>query len=474
MDLKKDQTKLRQLPGVDVIIKQQEIASLTSKYGHELVIQITRQIIDDIRSEILKGKKVPGIQQICEEVLNLTDKLTTPSLKKVINATGIIIHTNLGRAPLGEKVLEDLKDIILGYSNLEYDLSKGSRGERNRHILSLLKLITGAEDAIVVNNNAAGIILSLNILARDKEVIISRGELIEIGGSFRIPEIMAASGAKMTEVGTTNKTHLSDYADAINERTAVILKVHKSNYAIRGFAQEVSLSDLVALAHSKGLPVIYDIGSGLLRKPKGLPLQDEPDVKTSIKKGADLITFSGDKLLGGPQAGIIAGKKKYVSLLAKAPLMRALRVGKLTLGSLTCVMSRYLDDQSLIQSLPLFDMLEKNEKQLKEKAEILLDKLRISGIKAKVKKSIGQCGGGTLPILELNSYAVALVSDLQSQKQRSHFAEKLFRRLMTSDFPVIAVLRQGEIVFDVLTVFEKDFPYLVSAICEAIKKEKKK
>jgi len=469
--VKKNQEKLRQLPGVDIIIKQKEIAELISTHGHELVTHVSRQVIDDIRNNVLNGKNIPTTQQISEKISALVKNLINPSLKKVINATGIIIHTNLGRAPLGEKVLEDLRDIILGYSNLEFDLTKASRGQRNRHIVSLLKFITGAEDAVVVNNNAAGIILSLNVLAKDKEVIISRGELIEIGGSFRIPEIMAASGAKMVEVGTTNKTHLSDYANAINEDTALILKVHKSNYAIKGFAEEVSLSELVEFAHSKGLPVIYDIGSGLLRKPKKIPLQEEPDVKTSIKDGVDLITFSGDKLLGGPQAGIIAGKKDYVSLLAKAPLMRALRVGKLTLATLSFVIRRYLDDQTLAQSLPLYSMLEKSEEELKVKAETIVNKLNKSGIKAKVVKSIGQCGGGTLPILELNSFAVALISDHKSQKERSHFAENIFQKLLTLDYPVIGILRQGEILFDVLTLFENDFSYIESAIAETVLKE---
>jgi L-seryl-tRNA(Ser) seleniumtransferase len=471
MSLEKDQAKLRQLPGVDIIIKKKEIAQLISKYGHELITQIIRQVIDDTRNDILIDKNIPSNEQISANVSNLFRNLMTPSLKKVINATGIIIHTNLGRAPLGAKVLDDLKDITLGYSNLEFDLNIASRGERNRHIIPLLKFITQAEDAIVVNNNAAGIILALNVLAKDKEVIISRGELIEIGGSFRIPEIMVASGAKMVEVGTTNKTHLSDYANAINENTALILKVHKSNYAIKGFAEEVSLSELVQFAHSKKLPVIYDIGSGLLKKPENIPLRDEPDVKTSIIQGADLVTFSGDKLLGGPQSGIIAGKKQYVSRLAKTPLMRALRVGKLTLATLSGVLRCYLDDQNLVESLPLFSMLEKSEKELKERAELLQNQLMKAGVKAKVKNSTGQCGGGTLPVLELKSYAVTLTSDLKSQKERSRFAENIFRKLMALDYPVIGILRQGEILFDVLTLFEKDIPYMVSAISKTIIKE---
>ena len=454
-----------------MILKQEKIAELVSQYGQELITYAIRKAIDDFRNDISTGKRTHSIDKITLNINKLVKSLADPSLKKVINATGVIIHTNLGRAPLGEKVLEDLKDIILGYSNLEFDLKKASRGQRNNHVVSLLKFITGAEDALVVNNNAAALILAMNILAKDKEVIISRGELIEIGGSFRIPEIMAASGAKMVEAGTTNKTHLSDYKKAINEHTALILKVHKSNYVINGFTKEVSLKELVELAHSRGLPVLYDIGSGLLRKPKKLPLQNEPDVRTSIKQGVDLITFSGDKLLGGPQAGIIAGKKEFISQLSNVPLMRALRVGKLTLAALSTVIRSYIHDQRLAKSLPLFSMLEKSEKELKESAQTLLNEIEKSGIKAKVVKSIGQCGGGTLPTLELNSYAVALISDYKSQKERSRFAENIFQRLLTIDYPVIGVLRRGEILFDVLTLFEKDFPYIVSTISESVFKE---
>jgi L-seryl-tRNA(Ser) seleniumtransferase len=289
----------RELPGVDTVLKQENIIGLVSRHGHELVAYVIRDVIDEIRTDMLTGKQAPGIEQIAETVCEKIKVFSSPTLKRVVNATGVVLHTNLGRAPLGEKVLEELKDIIRGYSNLEFNLKKASRGQRNDHVVSLLRFITGAEDAVVVNNNAAAIILALNTLAKNREVIISRGELIEIGGSFRIPEIMAASGAKMVEVGTTNKTHLADYEKAINQNTALIVKVHKSNYYIKGFSEEVPLKELVKLAHSAGLPVLYDIGSGLLRKPGNLPLREEPDVKTSLREGADLVTFRTLKKVPG-------------------------------------------------------------------------------------------------------------------------------------------------------------------------------
>jgi L-seryl-tRNA(Ser) seleniumtransferase len=471
---KENSDKRSELPGVDTVLKQKNIIELVSRHGHELVTYVIRDVIDDVRKDMLTGKKAPGIEPIAKMVCEKVKTFSYPSLKRVINATGVVLHTNLGRAPLGQKVLEELKDIILGYSNLEFNLKKASRGERNEHVVSLLRFITGAEDALVVNNNAAAIILALNTFAKDREVIISRGELIEIGGSFRIPEIMAASGAKMVEVGTTNMTHLADYEKAINENTALILKVHKSNYYIKGFSDEVPLKELVKLAHSRGLPVLYDIGSGLLRKPKNLPHLEEPDVRTSLREGADLVTFSGDKLLGGPQAGIITGKSQWVSTLKKAPMMRALRVGKLTLSVLSTVIRCYFNDRNLVESLPLFSMLGRTKEDLKKSAGALGSKLAGSGITSRVVKSTGQCGGGSLPNLEIDSFAVSLTCEHKSQKKRSLFAEVVFRKLLDLDTPILGILRRGEILFDVLTLSEADFPYITAAISQIISSQVKK
>lgn len=465
---KEKRNKLRDLPGVDTILEQKSIIELVSQFGRELITYVIREVLTDIRNNILKGENVPGMENIVNKVKEQVETFANPSLKSVINATGVIIHTNLGRAPLGKKVLEELKNIIIGYSNLEFNLKKAARGQRNDHIISLLKFITGAEDALVVNNNAAALVLALNTFAKDREVIISRGELIEIGGSFRIPEIMAASGAKMIEVGTTNKTHPADYENAVNENTALILKVHKSNYFMSGFTEEVPLKELVKLGQTAGLPVLYDIGSGLLRKPENLPLADEPDVRTSIAEGVDMVTFSGDKLLGGPQAGIIAGKKERISVLSKAPLMRALRVGKLTLSALSTVIRSYYDDRTLVESLPVFSMLERKEADLEKSAAALVSQLAEAGVKARVVKSYGQCGGGTLPQLKMNSYAAVLACEQKSQKERSIFAEKVFHKLLKLDYPIVGILRQGEILFDVLTLSAADFPYIASAVSRAV------
>ena len=467
----KNKDQIRKLPGIDIVLKQKSMAALVKKYGHRLVTSQIRQVIQDSRNKILKGKKAPDIELIVAEVHQLVQSIFQKSLKKVLNATGIILHTNLGRAPLGEKVLADLADIVLGYSNLEFNLTTGGRGQRSMHIDSLLKYICGAEDAMVVNNNAAGIVLALNTLANQKEVIISRGELVEIGGSFRIPEIMAASGAKMVEVGTTNKTHLSDYEKAITEDTALILKVHKSNYSIQGFTKEVPLKDLVILAHSKGLAVLYDIGSGLLKKPGPLILTDEPDVRTALLQGTDVVTFSGDKLLGGPQAGIVAGRNELISRLNAAPMMRALRVGKLTLTALSSVIRSFLDDQKLLSSSPVFAMLQRSEKEIKKSAAKLLQQITASGVEAKLVKTTGQCGGGALPSFKINSFAVALVFDQDSQKMRSVSAEKVYNKLLTLEVPIIGVLRQGEILFDLLTIPEADIAILSAEVVKAVKTE---
>lgn len=465
---KETRNKLRALPGVDTLLQEESIAESVARCGRELIIYVIRGVLETVRKDIRNGKQPPGIEQIARSVAEQAAAFSEPSLKRVINATGVIIHTNLGRAPLGQKVLDELKSIVLGYSNLEYNLKKASRGQRNDHVVSLLTYITGAEDAVVVNNNAAAIILALNTFAKDREVLISRGELIEIGGSFRIPDIMAASGAKMIEVGTTNKTHPADYENAITENTALILKVHRSNYFIAGFTEEVPLKELVKLAHNKGLPVLYDIGSGLLRKPGNLPLAEEPDVNTSLSEGADMVTFSGDKLLGGPQAGIAAGKKEMISRLSKAPMMRALRVGKLTLSALATVIRSYFDDRSLIESLPLFAMLERTGEDLKASAETLAAQLTKAGIKARVVKSTGQCGGGTLPHLKIDSFAAALTSNQKSQNERSAFAEEMFQELLNLDYPIVAILRKGEILFDVLTLSQEYFPYITDAVSKIL------
>lgn len=462
---------LRKLPGVDKVLSQESMQKQIGKTGTELVAFTVRAVIEDMRKKILADGGLATMEEIVKKSEETIALITQPLLKEVINATGIVIHTNLGRAPLGMKVLGDITGVIQGYSNLEYDLNTAQRGHRLDHVVPLITYLAKAEDAVVVNNNAAGIMLALSTFAKGKEVIISRGELIEIGDSFRIPEILTASGAILVEVGTTNKTKRSDYERAIGSNTAMIMKAHRSNFDIVGFTEEVSVRELADLAHQQGLPFLYDIGSGLIRKPKNLPLEKEPDVESAIIAGADLVAFSGDKLLGGPQAGIVAGKKEYITAIRKAPMMRALRVDKFTLAALSSVARSYVTDKTLIENNPLFAMLEQSDEALKHKADELLIKLKDRDVAATIVKSTGRCGGGTLPSLEIPSYAVMLFSDKRSQKERSAFAEQVFNKLHLSKRPIIGILRQGELLFDVLTLAEADFSFIAEELARVLRDE---
>ncbi|MCD4796292.1 MAG: L-seryl-tRNA(Sec) selenium transferase [Candidatus Cloacimonetes bacterium] len=456
--------ELKKIPGVDKILQYPQIKELASKFGSELVTFAVRCTLDEERHQILEGKIKYSSEQIIPKIESTTLQIGERSLKQIVNATGIVLHTNLARAPLGNYILNELKPVVTGYSNLEFDLEKGKRGHRNTHISELIKFITKAEDAVVVNNNAAAVMLVLKTFAARKETIISRGELIEIGGSFRIPDIMKASGSKMVEVGTTNRTRISDYENAITDRTRIILKVHRSNYFIGGFTEEVELSQLVELADKHNLIFVYDIGSGLLRKPEGLPLENEPDVRSSIRAGVDIITFSGDKLLGGPQAGIIAGRKELISKLAKAPMMRALRVGKLTVSGLTAVMQCYLKDEDLLTKIPIFEMLNRSKEKLELLAKKLSNEFKKNGIRNEVIDSPAKVGGGTLPHLKIRSKAVKLI--IQSSGEMS--AKKIFRKLLRSERPVLGVLREGNILFDVQSIFEEDIPVIANSVAKII------
>jgi len=457
--------KLRSLPGVDKLLANEIIQKLTDEYGVSLVTFAIRETLKEARTKILAGKKIKTITQIINEIEEKIKDITEPSLKPVINGTGIVLHTNLSRAPLGLSVFKSMEPLVRGYSNLEFDLKTGKRGLRDDHIKNLLKYITGAEDAVVVNNNAAAVLLSLITFAKGKEVIISRGELIEIGGSFRIPDIMKSSGAKMIEVGTTNRTRLSDYENAITAKTRIIFKAHKSNYEIKGFSEEVEIKDLVDLAHKNNLLMIYDIGSGLLHKPEGLKLENEPDVSSSIGDGADIVSFSGDKLLGGPQAGIVVGKKVLISKIRKSPLMRVLRVGKLTISGLIKVVSAYLDDSTLVNDIPIFEMLNRSHAELRSLAEELLEKFSQKNVQAEIIPSKARVGGGTLPGLEIDSFAVKLID---SGKERN-FAEKSFRKLLHNDRPVLGILREGNLMFDVQSLFKEDLNRLVKIVSTVLK-----
>ncbi|OGU54914.1 MAG: L-seryl-tRNA(Sec) selenium transferase [Ignavibacteria bacterium RBG_13_36_8] len=487
--------KLRCIPSVDKLLNDSKVKKYSGIFGEETVKFCIREVLKEVREDVkrqtLNGEKLMKHQrqsrgresrvrskrlevrskkldfeivEIVNKVAERVNLIADPSLKPIVNATGIILHTNLGRAPLGKYILDALEPVVLNYSNLEFDLETAKRGERNDHIQRLLTFVTQAEDIIVVNNNAAGVLLTLNTFADKKEVIVSRGELIEIGGSFRIPEIMKASGAKMVEVGTTNRTRLSDYQKAITDKTRIIFKAHKSNYYIKGFSEEVEIDELSALAKKHKLTFVYDIGSGLLRKPKGLPLKDEPDVRTSLKKGVDLITFSCDKLLGGPQAGVVAGKKELIEQLAKNPMMRALRIDKLTIAALSAALRSYLKDEELITQNPTFHLLSRSRTDLEKLAEKLFTEFAVKGIESQIIETKAQCGGGTLPQLEIDSYAV----QLSSQGKERKFAERIYKLLLKANKPVLGILREGRLLFDVLSIFEDDIPYIAKAVKDVL------
>lgn len=492
----KKQNPFRNIPSVSKLLENERIKKLIHHVGRELTVYGIRRVLEEWRAQLDESATPCSEHLITERVHALVQRITQGGLKSVVNATGIILHTNLGRAPLGPYILDQITPVVLGYSNLEYDLENTDRGHRDEHVTELLRYITGAEDALVVNNNAAGIILALMTLASGKEVIISRGELIEIGGSFRIPEIMAASSAIMREVGTTNKTRISDYEKAIDENTGLIFKAHQSNFAIKGFTEEVSLEALSTLARQHQLPFIYDLGSGLLIRPAGLDLTGEPDVKSALAAGADLVLFSGDKLPGGPQSGIIAGKKDLIAKLAKAPLMRALRVDKLTLAALAAACRAYLSEHTLTQ-LPLFNMLSTPIAHLQQKAEKLKSLITHPEFDVEICTSHGQCGGGTLPDLEIPSVAVRIRENKPFRRKQSQDkneisepppsldraglalteglsnnlssqsgtpAEQLFHTLHRLDRPIIGILRGGDFYLDMLTIFDADIEYVAGAV----------
>lgn len=455
--------ELKNLPAVDKVLQFVEIKELIDQFNKELVTHSVRIAVDQFRHSVLNGGKAPEKSVFIERVKNHTQKIACKNLRPVINASGIIIHTNLGRAPYGEHLLNSVFDTLKAYNNLEFNLEKGGRGERNDHASEILKYLTGAEDVIVVNNNAAAVMFILRTFAKDKEAIVSRGELIEIGGSFRIPDIMASSDCKMVEVGATNKTKLSDYENAITDNTGLLFKAHQSNYVIKGFTQEVGLDDLVKLGNKNNIPVVYDIGSGLLRKVDEKALKNEPDVKQALSSGIDLISFSGDKLLGGPQSGIIAGKKKYIDQLKKAPMMRALRVGKTTLAILETACSYYLNDKDLFENNILFKTLNKSEQDLKHSAELLQKELLEFDIKSTITKSKGKYGGGTLPDLEIESYSVKILPE----NIKNTFSKRLYNKLLVQEQAILSNLKSGGIYFDVLTLENKDLPLIANTINKA-------
>lgn len=460
------QKLLSSLPSVDEILKSEKGLAWQEKFPRPYVIKAIRNVIEEKRQLILRGEiKEISLEAMLPEIEMVIKRLSSFSLRPVINATGIVIHTNLGRSVLSEKILENVIKVASGYSNLEYDLKLGQRGKRYSHIQSILNEITGAESSLIVNNNAAAVFVCLSALAKGREVIVSRGELVEIGGSFRIPDVMASSGAILKEVGTTNKTHLLDYERAINENTALLLKVHQSNFRTIGFTKLIDIEELVALGKKYKIPVMFDLGSGCLIDLKKYGIHIEPTVQEIIKAGCNIVTFSGDKLLGGPQGGVIVGRKDLIETISKNPLMRAVRIDKLTLSAFEAVLHYYLDEEKAKEKIPTLRMLLQDIEKIKERAKRIAVRLKklvhedIANIL--VVEDSSQSGGGALPEIEFKTYVVSI-------KPKKLSVNRLEERLRLADLPVIARIKEDSLIIDARTIDNKEIKPLIKAITDVL------
>lgn len=451
----------RQLPAVSSLLNTEKGRALVQEFSHHQVVSAIRHTLAQIRQELRSRVEAfpPSAAVILEQATAFLRRQQQRSLRRVINATGIIIHTNLGRSSLAEEARQAIFEIAGGYSNLEYDLESGERGSRQGHVEELLCRLTGAEAALVVNNNAAAVLLALQTVAAGREVIVSRGQLVEIGGSFRIPEVMAASGAILVEVGTTNKTKLADYSRAINERTAVLLMVHPSNYRITGFTASVSLEELISLGQQKGLPVMFDAGSGYLLDLGVEALAAEPVVQKAIQSGAALVTFSGDKLLGGPQAGIILGRRELIARMRSNPLARALRIDKLSLAALEATLRLYLDPMTARTRIPTWRRLTLPMEEIERRAKALTEMLqRVQPeLAISIEPQESQAGGGSLPEEGLPTLAVTIRHPLLS-------AEGLARRLRQNDPPIIVRVAHQQVLLDPRTLEAEEFSFIAEAL----------
>ena len=442
---------LRTVPSIDELLRTEQGAALGDRYGRELVTSVLREVADDVRTMLAeRGEAVRPRAEPMAIIAEAAERLVAiiePNLKSVFNLTGTVLHTNLGRAPLPSVAIEAMATIAGGASNLEYDLKSGRRGDRDTHLEDWICRLTGAEAATVVNNNAAAVLLLLNTLARRKEVPVSRGELIEIGGAFRIPDVMARAGAKLIEVGTTNRTHLTDYEQALNARSALLMKVHTSNYVIEGFTAEVGEKDLAALAHAHEVPMVVDLGSGTLIDLTQFGLPHEPTVADILAAGVDLVTFSGDKLLGGPQSGIIAGRKDLVHRIKRNPMKRALRVDKLTIAALEAVLRLYADPARLVERLPALKFLTRPAGDIEALAQRLVSPVQEAlGGKgtATVTHCRSQIGSGALPVDLLESAALSIT--LEGAKGRA--LERLAQAFRRLPVPVVGRIDDGAFIMD--------------------------
>ncbi len=468
------QRYLRSLPGVDQILQCDYLLEIKEDYPQRVINDSVRETVSSLRTTIIQAESEEElldiearVEQLAQRALDKIKEALKPNLCSVINATGTVLHTNLGRSLLAKKAVEAVSEVSCHYSNLELDLSTGERGSRYTHVEDLLCRLTGAQGAVVVNNNAAAVMLVLNTLAQGREVIISRGQLVEIGGSFRIPDVMSQSGAHLVEVGTTNKTHLQDYERAVSDNTAMLLKVHTSNYHIVGFTSQVSGSELVELGRRHSLPVVEDLGSGVLIDLSKYGLMGEPTVQECVREGLDVVTFSGDKLLGGPQAGIIVGNEKYIQQIKKNQLTRALRIDKMTCAALEATLQLYMDEDKAVKEIPTLTMLTLPITVLEDRASSLAAVLKekLTGkVKINVIDGYSQVGGGSLPLEKLPTKLVSL------QPYRMVTIEEAVERLREEMVPVIARIHKNQLLIDVRTVLQEEIPLLQDSLVRVFKK----
>ena len=458
----------RSIPKVDVLLENPDIVTLIENHHRDVVVDVIREEIDKLRNFIKENDDINLIKEkinnLIENIKISTEKVYSYNIKKVINGTGTILHTNLGRAIISKKHADYLSEVVTSYSNLEYNLEEGKRGERYSHFEKLICKITGAEAAMAVNNNAAAVMLVLSSMAAEKEVIVSRGELVEVGGKFRIPDVMKSSNAHLVEIGTTNKTHLEDYEDAISENTGAFLKVHTSNFKILGFTESVSIEELCKLGREKDIPVIEDIGSGVLIDLSKYGLEYEPTVQDSIKAGVDIVSFSGDKLLGGPQAGIIVGKKKYIDKMKKNPLTRAFRIDKFTATILEMIFHEYLNEENAIKNIPVLSLITKDLKEIEKNANDLFNKIENLKNMAdiNVEDTLSQIGGGSLPAERIKSKSVTIMP-------KNISTQSLEAKLRAGKNPVVGRISEEKLILDMRTVLEDEIDILAQKLIDILK-----
>ncbi len=458
-----ENNQFRLLPSVDELLHTEIGQQLSAQFSRTLAVEALRTVFTQAREDIRAGMLCPSYDVLLADAEKLLQRQQRPHLRPVINATGVIINTNLGRAPLSQDALEAVRQVGEGYANLEYELKEGERGSRHVHVSGLLRKLTGAEAALVTNNNAAAVLLSLSALALGREVVISRGQLVEIGGGFRVPDVMRQSGCQLVEVGTTNRTRIADYEAVLTERTALLLSVHPSNFLITGFTESTSISAMAKLAHERGLLVMDDLGSGCLLESERYGLTHEPTPQESLAAGADVVCFSGDKLLGGPQAGIIVGKSAVIARLAKHPLMRAVRIDKMTLAALEATLRHYERGQAETH-IPVWRMIAQRPEKIARRAEEWAAQLKSSGLVARIQRGESTVGGGSLPGETLPTTLLAL-----DASQVSAPLNEIARQLRMRPVPIITRILRDALLFDPRTVLDEQEDEVMRGLLTVLK-----